>query len=238
MRLIFISLISFLSIFPMGCSLNPFKSTPDEERFTYDAKGQEVEGKSRGGPETPEEALMSPRIREKTSVVETEEEELVVTPGGEAVIVEETAVVGEVPLFTIVYYARGPEGRAKGPPSDRPKSSLYEEAKKIHEAHSLEGSPYAAYYQEIRNRVKAHWNFLYSDVEGINYKTVGSHPIVIDARIYPTGLISDVDIVNAAGNPVLAALAKGAIETALVDRFPPEIKADSIDLRFQWYFEN
>lgn len=248
MKLILIFLIGFLTISPMGCSLNPFKSTPDEERFTYDAKGQEVKGRTASSPETPEgalkgperpeEALTSPKVKEKTTVAETAKEAPAVTPGGEAVIPREAAAAEEVPSFTIIYYARGPKGRAKGAPSDKSKSSLYEKAKEIHIAHNLEKGPYAAYYQEIRNRVKAHWNFLYSDVEGINYKTVDNRPIIIDAKVYSTGLISDVNITNAAGNPVLAALLKSTVETSLVNRFPPEIKAPFIKLSLQWYFED
>src|SRR3989338_8822851 len=130
MKLILIFLIGFLTISPTGCSLNPFKSTPDEERFTYDAKGQEVKGRTASSPETPEgalkgperpeEALTSPKVKEKTTVAETAKEAPAVTPGGEAVI-PGGAAAEEVPSFTIIYYARGPKGRAKGAPSDKSK---------------------------------------------------------------------------------------------------------------------
>ncbi len=248
MRLIFVFLISFMIIFPLGCiSYNPVhwvKGKP-EERSTYDASGHAVTKKPGGVPESPEDALRPqrptsppPEIAEEVSVLETSEKALVVTPMGGALVEEEVVAAEEFPVFTIIYYARGPASRARGAPSDKPSSRLYKMAKKTHMTHNLEKGPYAAYYQEVRKRVKSHWNFLYSDVNGINYKTSSNLPVIVDATIYPTGIISDVNIVNTAGNPVLAALAKGAIETALVDRFPPGIKADFISLRFQYYFED
>ncbi|MFQ5863370.1 MAG: hypothetical protein ACE5IC_09665 [Candidatus Brocadiales bacterium] len=230
MRLIFMFLIGFLTIFPLGCTFSPnpvnwFKSVPEEERFTRhpsETPAEETQQETVSGLETVEEALVGP---------ETPEEALVHEPMEGAVVAE------EAPRFIIVYYAGGPAGRARASAADKPEpSAVYERAKKAHMAHNLEEGVYAPYYQHIRNRIKSHWNFLYGNIDGISYTTRNSLPIIVDAKVYNTGLISDLSIVDTAGNPVLAAIVKGAIETALLDRFFPEIKDEFLRLRFQFYF--
>lgn len=238
MRPAFIFLIGFLTIFPLGCTFSPnplnwFKSVPDEERFSYqpsEAPGEETQ-EAAPGPETPEEASALPETPEEAILQpETPEEALVGEPTG-------VPAAAEPPTFTIVYYARGPGGRTRVPPSGKPRpNAVYKRAKEAHMTHNLEEGVYAPYYQHVRNRIKSHWNFLYSDIEGISYATRNNLPIVIEARVSPAGLISDVGIADAAGNAVLAAIIKGAVETALLDRFPPEIKDKFIRLRFQFYF--
>ncbi|MCB7128969.1 MAG: hypothetical protein NOU37_09350 [Candidatus Brocadiales bacterium] len=228
MRPLFLILLGFLITFPLGCFLNPFKSTPDAERFKYTASGKEVKGRS-SGLERPEEALISrPEVIVKETTVIKERDVTVVEQG--------VAVFEGAPLFTVIYYARGPEQRAKGP-ANKSNSSIYKRAKEAHMTHMLQTGPYAAYYKQIRDRVKLHWNFLYNDVDGINYKTFNDLPIIIDARINRSGIVSNARIVENAGNPVLAALIKGAIETVLIDRFPRGIDDEFINLDFQWYFE-
>ncbi len=225
-------LMCLAGIFILGCGtmnkINPFGPGKDEERATYDATGQRVGGKPSGGPERPEAALSRP---------ESIEEAVVVTPTEEVLVERDITTVEEVPLFTIVYYARGPVGQDRGAVVDKSKSIVYKKAKKAHGRHKIETGSYASYYQLVRKRVLSHWNFLYSDVQGISYKTHENSPIIIDAAIAPSGVLGNVHIVDTAGNPVLAALAKGAVETALIDKFPPQIKADFVSLRFEFYFE-
>ncbi len=225
-------LMCLAGIFILGCGtmnkINPFGPGKDEERATYDATGQRVGGKPSGGPERPEAALSRP---------ESIEEAVVVTPTEEVLVERDITTVEEVPLFTIVYYARGPVGQDRGAVVDKSKSIVYKKAKKAHGRHKIETGSYASYYQLVRKRVLSHWNFLYSDVQGISYKTYENSPIIIDAAIAPSGVIGNVHIVDTAGNSVLAALAKGAVETALIDKFPPQIKADFVSLRFEFYFE-
>ncbi|MEE9488253.1 MAG: hypothetical protein V3W00_06040 [Candidatus Brocadiales bacterium] len=228
-------LMCLAGIFILGCGtmnkINPFGPGKDEERATYDASGQRVGGKSSGGPERPGDAL-------KSSGPERPEEALSRPESTEEVLVErDVTTVEEVPLFTIVYYARGPVGQDRGAVVDKSKSIVYKKAKKAHGSHKIETGSYASYYQLVRKRVLSHWNFLYSDVQGISYKTHENSPIIIDAAIAPSGVLGNVHIVDTAGNPVLAALAKGAVETALIDKFPPQIKADFVSLRFEFYFE-
>ncbi|MCP4364754.1 MAG: hypothetical protein GY800_05580 [Planctomycetes bacterium] len=247
-------LMCLAAIFILGCGtmnkINPFGPGTDEESATYDATGQRVGGKPSGGPERPDDTLTSSGperpeaalhrpepIKETTAVQETTEEAVVVTPTEEALVERDVTTIEEVPLFTIVYYARGPAGQGGGAVVDKSKSIVYKKAKKAHGGHKIETGPYASYYQLVRKRVLSHWNFLYSDVQGISYKTHENSPIIIDAAIAPSGIIGNVHIVDTAGNPVLAALAKGAVETALIDKFPPQIKADFVSLRFEFYFE-
>ncbi|MEE9515199.1 MAG: hypothetical protein V3V54_04125, partial [Candidatus Brocadiales bacterium] len=182
-----------------------------------------------GGPEKPEEALI---FRPEVIVKET----TTIKEKDVTVVEEEVAVFEGTTLFTVIYYARGPEHRAKGS-ADKSGSSVYKRAKEAHMTHMLRTGSYAPYYKQIRDRVKSHWNFLYNDVDGINYKTFNDLPIIIDARINRFGIVSNVRIVENAGNPVLAALIKGAIETTLIDRFPHGIDDELINLDFQWYFE-
>ncbi len=237
-------LMCLAGIFILGCGtmnkINPFGPGKDEERATYDASGQRVGGKPSGGPERPGDTLKSsgPERPEAALVFqETAEEAVVVTPTEEVLVERDITTVEEVPLFTIVYYARGPSGQDRGAIVDKSKSLVYKKAKKAHGRHKIETGSYASYYQLVRKRVLSHWNFLYSDVQGISYKTHENSPIIIDAAIAPSGVIGNVHIVDTAGNPVLAALAKGAVETALIDKFPPQIKADFVSLRFEFYFE-
>ena len=242
MRYRVVFLMSFAAIFILGCEtinkINPFGFGGGEKSATYDASGQKVGGESSGGPERPEAALGRPESIEEAWVVqETTEEAVVVTPTGGALVERDITTVEEIPLFIIVYYAKGPASRGEETLVDRSKSSVYRNAKKAHTNHKIETGPYASYYQQVRKRVLSHWNFLYSDVQGISYKTHNNSPIIIDATISPSGIINNVDIVDTAGNPVLSALAKGAIETTLLDKFPPQIKADFVSLRFKFYFE-
>ncbi len=157
-------LMCLAGIFILGCvtmdKINPFGPGKDEERATYDASGQRVGGKPSGGPERPEEAW---------AVQETTEEAVVVTPTEEVLVERDVTTVEEVPLFTIVYYARGPAGQDRGAIVDKSKSIVYKKAKKAHGRHKIETGSYASYYQLVRKRVQSHWNFLYSDVQGISY---------------------------------------------------------------------
>lgn len=227
MRLTFIFLVGLLTMSPLGCTFSPnplnwFKSAPEEEeRFTYqpsEAPTEEAQQEAVGGLETPEEALARPEAPEEA-------------------LMEREVVIKEPPTFTMVYYARGPESRARVEAAVKPEPDpVYERAKEAHAAHNVEEGIYAPYYQSVRDRIKSHWNFLYSDIEGISYRTRDDLPITVEARISPTGLVSDLDIAENAGNAILAAIVKGAIETALLDRFPPEIEDEFIRLSVQFYF--
>ncbi len=234
MRLRFILLFSLLVILPTGCSYNPvnwFRSTPDEERFTYNPKGEAVGKKPNGGPERPEEVLITHP--------ETVEGMLVDIRAKDVEVVEEEVIVSEGPSeFTFIFYARGPAGRTGKSRAEKARSSVYREAKEAHMAHNVKEGAYGQYYQQIRNRIKQHWNFLYSDVDGINYKTLNNLPIIVDAVMDNSGIVGDVIIVEDAGNPVLAALVKGGVETVLIDRFPRNIRDDYIDISLHWYFED
>ena len=117
MRLLFLVLLGLLITFPMVCFLNPFKSTPDEERFKYSASGKEVKGRS-GGSERPDEALRAgPESPEEALITRPEvivEETTAIQERDIDVLEEEVVVLEGAPLFTVIYYARGPELQAKG----------------------------------------------------------------------------------------------------------------------------
>lgn len=245
MRLRFILLFSLLVILPIGCSYNPvnwFRSTPDSERFIYNPKGEAVGKKPGGGPERPEKALRSGPERPEEALIthpETVEGMLVDIRTKDAEVVEEEVIVSEGPSeFTFIFYARGPAGRTGKSREEKARSRVYREAKEAHMAHNVKEGAYGQYYQQIRNRIKQHWNFLYSDVDGINYRTLNNLPIIVDAVVDNSGIVGNVIIVENAGNPVLAALVKGGVETVLIDRFPRSIKDDYIDISLHWYFED
>ncbi|MFQ5957227.1 MAG: hypothetical protein ACE5KK_05595, partial [Candidatus Brocadiales bacterium] len=176
MRQISIFLIGFIAVFPLGCTFSPnplnwFKSTPEEERFTYsppETPPEEAQREAGAAPESITEALAGP---------ETPAEALMREPS------EGVVAVKEPPTFTFIYYARGPAGRAKASSLDKPEpNAVYQEAKEAHMVHNLEEGVYASYYQHIRNRIKSHWNFLYSDIGGMSYVTQNNRPITVDAK--------------------------------------------------------
>lgn len=104
------------------------------------------------------------------------------------------------------------------------------------ESFSVERHEYAEYFQHIRNKIAWYWFLSYGHDQSIKLETKDRLPIIIQFKVLPSGRTDDVEIIDEAGNSLLASRIQLAIETARLDSFPPHIEEDFIDVKFNFYF--
>ncbi|HHT9124759.1 MAG TPA: hypothetical protein ACFYD6_02970 [Candidatus Brocadiia bacterium] len=104
------------------------------------------------------------------------------------------------------------------------------------ESFSVQRHEYAEYFQHIREKIGWYWFLSYGHDQSIKLETRNRLPIIIEFRILPSGRTDDVEIIDEAGNPLLASRIQLAIQTTLLNKFPSYVKEDFIAVRFNFYF--
>ncbi len=104
------------------------------------------------------------------------------------------------------------------------------------EAFSVAKDEYAPYYRHIRDRVSWYWVLKYGTKAEINQETKPNTPIIIAFKVFPSGKIGNVKIVDAAGNNLLSSYIKDSIAGTNLNEFPSYVEEEFIDVRFNFFF--
>lgn len=104
------------------------------------------------------------------------------------------------------------------------------------ESFNVQRHEYAEYFQHIRDKIAWYWFLSYGHDQSIKLETRNRLPIIIEFKVLPSGMMDDVEIIDEAGNSLLAARIQQAIQATRLKEFPPYIKEDFIDVRFNFYF--
>jgi TonB family protein len=70
----------------------------------------------------------------------------------------------------------------------------------------------------------------------INQETNDFKPVVVTFKVLPSGKITDVKIVDSAGNELLASKVQSSIQNTPVDKFPEYIDEKDLDIKLSYYF--
>ncbi len=76
----------------------------------------------------------------------------------------------------------------------------------------------------------------YGTDASINQVTKGYKPIVVTFKVFPTGTINNVEIVDSAGNELLASKIRVSIKNTTLNKFPDYINDEHIDVKFSYFF--
>lgn len=104
------------------------------------------------------------------------------------------------------------------------------------EAFSVKKDEYAPYYRHIRDRISWYWVLKYGTRAEINLETKTNTPIIISFKVYPDGGIRTVEVIDAAGNNLLASYIRDSIAETRLNKFPSYVEEEFIDVRFNFYF--
>lgn len=104
------------------------------------------------------------------------------------------------------------------------------------ESFSVQKHEYAEYFQHIRDRIGLYWYLSYGHDQAIKLETRNRLPIIIEFKILPSGRTDEVEIIDEAGNPLLASRIQSSIQGTRLNKFPPYVKEDFIAVRFNFYF--
>lgn len=101
---------------------------------------------------------------------------------------------------------------------------------------NIKKNEYASYYKHIRDKISLYWLLYFGTDQSIKLKTQEGRPIIIEFKITPSGKITEVLIAEDAGNPFLASRAQLSVSKTQLDKFPPVVEEEFIDVRFNFYF--
>ncbi len=104
------------------------------------------------------------------------------------------------------------------------------------EAFSVAKDEYAPYYRHIRDRVSWYWVLKYGTRAEINQETKPNTPIIIAFKVYPSGKVGNVKIVDTAGNNLLSSYIRDSIAETRLNEFPSYVEEEFIDVRFNFFF--
>ncbi len=104
------------------------------------------------------------------------------------------------------------------------------------EAFSVAKDEYAPYYRHIRDRVSWYWVLKYGTRAEINQETKPNTPIIIAFKVYPSGKVGNVKIVDTAGNNLLSSYIRDSIAETRLNEFPSYVDEEFIDVRFNFFF--
>jgi len=76
----------------------------------------------------------------------------------------------------------------------------------------------------------------YGTDASINQVTKGFKPIVVTFKVFPSGKIKNVEIVDTAGNELLASKIRVSIKNTTLDKFPDYVNEEHIDVKFSYFF--
>ncbi|MFQ5863568.1 MAG: hypothetical protein ACE5IC_10680 [Candidatus Brocadiales bacterium] len=104
------------------------------------------------------------------------------------------------------------------------------------EAFTVAKDEYAPYYRHIRDRITWYWVLKYGTRAEINLETKKNVPVIIEFKVYPSGVIGAVKVIDEAGNHLLASYIKETIAETRLNKFPSYVEEEFIDVRFNFYF--
>ena len=95
---------------------------------------------------------------------------------------------------------------------------------------------YAPYYKHIKDKIRLYWLLQYGTDASISQVTKGFKPIVVTFKVFPAGKILNVEIVDSAGNELLASKIRISIQNTILNKFPDYINEKYIDIKFSYFF--
>ncbi len=104
------------------------------------------------------------------------------------------------------------------------------------EAFNVKKHEYAPYYKHIKDKIRLYWLLQYGTDASINQVTKGFKPIVVTFKVFPSGIINNVEIVDSAGNELLASKIRVSIKNTTLNKFPDYINDEHIDVKFSYFF--
>ncbi len=109
-------------------------------------------------------------------------------------------------------------------------------AREGQEAFAVMKDLYAPYYRHIRDRISWYWILKYGTRAEINLETKPNTPIIIEFKVHPNGKIKTVEIIDGAGNKLLASYIRDSITETRLNKFPSYVEEEFLDIRFNFYF--
>ena len=104
------------------------------------------------------------------------------------------------------------------------------------ESFNVKKHEYAPYYKHIKDKIRLYWLLQYGTDASINQVTKGFKPIVVTFKVFSTGKIKNVEIVDTAGNELLASKIRVSIKNTTLNKFPDYINEEHIDVKFSYFF--
>ena len=104
------------------------------------------------------------------------------------------------------------------------------------ESFNIKKHEYAPYYKHIKDKIRLYWLLQYGTDASINQETDGFKPVIVTFKALPSGKIGDVEIVDSAGNELLASKVQASIQNTILDKFPEYIDEKYINVKFSYYF--
>ena len=104
------------------------------------------------------------------------------------------------------------------------------------ESFNVKKHEYAPYYKHIKDKIRLYWLLQYGTDASINQVTKGFKPIVVTFKVFPSGKIKNVEIVDTAGNELLASKIRVSIKNTTLDKFPDYVNEEHIDVKFSYFF--
>ncbi len=104
------------------------------------------------------------------------------------------------------------------------------------ESFNVKKHEYAPYYKQIKDKIRLYWLLQYGTDASINQVTKGYKPIVVIFKVFPSGKIKNVEIVDSAGNELLASKIRVSIQNTTLNKFPDYINEKHIDVKFSYFF--
>lgn len=104
------------------------------------------------------------------------------------------------------------------------------------ESFNIKKHEYAPYYKHIKDKIRLYWLLQFGTDASINQETDDFKPVVVTFKALPSGKITDVKIVDSAGNELLASKVQSSIQNTPLDKFPEYIDEKYINVKFSYYF--
>lgn len=104
------------------------------------------------------------------------------------------------------------------------------------ESFNIKKHEYAPYYKHIKDKIRLYWLLQFGTDASINQQTNDFKPVVVTFKALPSGKITDVKIVDSAGNELLASKVQSSIQNTPLDKFPEYIDEKYINVKFSYYF--
>ena len=104
------------------------------------------------------------------------------------------------------------------------------------ESFNIKKHEYAPYYKHIKDKIRLYWLLQFGTDASINQETDDFKPVVVIFKALPSGKITDVKIIDSAGNELLASKVQSSIQNTPLDKFPEYIDEKCINVKFSYYF--
>ena len=104
------------------------------------------------------------------------------------------------------------------------------------ESFNIKKHEYSPYYKHIKDKIRLYWLLQFGTDASINQETNDFKPVVVTFKALPSGKITDVKIVDSAGNELLASKVQLSIQNTPLDKFPEYIDEKYINVKFSYYF--